>query len=132
MAYSFYKILDKNGVEMPDHWSGRRRTYDEAKKMVDGLNKNGEHSPYTMIEINRNNIAQQTAVEWLVEQIKSDQNQKALSPSEWMQVINQAKQMEKQQIIDAANTLLYCGTGPGDMWAEQYYNETYGKDSTGI
>ena len=28
-----------------------------------------------------------TAVEWLIEQIKSDQNQKALSPSEWMQVL---------------------------------------------
>lgn len=40
----------------------------------------------------------QTAVEWLVEQIKSDQNQKSLSASEWMQVINQAKQMEKEQI----------------------------------
>lgn len=43
----------------------------------------------------------QTAVDWLVEQIKSDQNQKALSANEWMQVIEQAKQMEKQQIIDA-------------------------------
>jgi hypothetical protein len=39
----------------------------------------------------------QTAVEWLVEQIKSDQNQKALSPNEWMQVIEQAKAMEKEQ-----------------------------------
>lgn len=38
----FYKIVDKDGIEMPDHYSGRRRTYDEAKKMVDGLNKNGE------------------------------------------------------------------------------------------
>ena len=42
-------------------------------------------------------MAQQTAVEWLVEQIKSDQNQKALSASEWMEVIEQAKQMEKEQ-----------------------------------
>lgn len=40
---------------------------------------------------------EQTAVEWLVEQIKSDQNQKALSPNEWMQVIEQAKAMEKEQ-----------------------------------
>lgn len=44
----------------------------------------------------------QTAVEWLVEQIKSDQNQKALSASEWMQVIEKAKEMEKEQIIEAA------------------------------
>lgn len=47
----FYKIVDKNGIEMPDHYSGRRRTYKEAKKMVDGLNKNGEYRPYKMIEV---------------------------------------------------------------------------------
>lgn len=46
-----YKILDKDGVEMPDHWSGRRRTYEEAKKMVDSLNKNGEYRPYTMVKV---------------------------------------------------------------------------------
>lgn len=51
MVQKFYKILDKNGYEMPGHWSGRNRTYEEAKKMVDSLNKNGEHKPYTMIEI---------------------------------------------------------------------------------
>lgn len=44
---SYFKILDKDGIEMPDHWSGRRRTYDEAKKMVDSLNKNGEYSSIT-------------------------------------------------------------------------------------
>ena len=45
-----YRIVDKDGIEMPDHYSGRRRTYEEAKKMVDGLNKNGEYRPYKMIE----------------------------------------------------------------------------------
>jgi hypothetical protein len=45
-----YKILDKDGVEIPRHWSGRFRTYDEAKKMVDSLNKNGEYRPYTMVD----------------------------------------------------------------------------------
>jgi hypothetical protein len=45
----------------------------------------------------------QTAVEWLVEQIKSDQYQKALSLSEWMKVFEQAKEMEKQQIFLASN-----------------------------
>lgn len=63
----------------------------------------------------------QTAVEWLVEQIKSDQNQKALSASEWMQVIERAKEMEKEQIIEAAERW------KGTNFAEQYYNETYGK-----
>ncbi len=46
-----YSILDKNGIEMPDHYSGRRRTYEEAKKMVDSLNKNGEYRPYTMVKV---------------------------------------------------------------------------------
>lgn len=42
-------------------------------------------------------MIQQTAIEWLIEQIKSDQNQKAFSASEWMQVIEQAKEMEREQ-----------------------------------
>lgn len=39
----------------------------------------------------------QTAVEWLVEQIKSDKYQKALSLSEWIKVFDQAKEMEKER-----------------------------------
>jgi hypothetical protein len=44
-------------------------------------------------------MKKQTAVEWLVEQIKSDQNQKALLPDEWMEVIEQAKAMEREQML---------------------------------
>jgi hypothetical protein len=40
----------------------------------------------------------------------------------------QAKAMEKQQIMDAANKLLYHSTGPSDTAAEQYYNKTFKKD----
>lgn len=50
----YYKILDKNGIEMPDHHSGRPRTYLEAKRMVDLLNSpnnKGEYYPYKMEEI---------------------------------------------------------------------------------
>jgi hypothetical protein len=61
----------------------------------------------------------QTAVEWLFEQIKSDQYQKALSLSEWMKVIEQAKAIEKEQIIEA-----YCN-GDDNISAQQYYNETF-------
>jgi len=46
-------------------------------------------------------MKKQTAVEWLVNQIKSDQNQKALSPDEWMEVIEQDIEMEKEQITNA-------------------------------
>ena len=79
----------------------------------------------------------QTAVEWLVEQIKSDQNQKSLSASEWMQVINQAKQMEKEQMQKliiwmykvSADQPMRFETDIDDI-VEQYYNETYGKTRT--
>jgi hypothetical protein len=75
-------------------------------------------------------MKEQTAVEWLVEQIKSDQYEKALSLSEWMKVFEKAKAMEKEQICDA----YYYGIDV-DSWnvdnpyqaAEQYYNETFNK-----
>ena len=76
-------------------------------------------------------MKQQTAVDWLEEQIKSDQNQKALSASEWMEVIEQAKQMEKEQhnetwekgrLEDKGDD--YLGK---QLSFEQYYNETYNK-----
>ena len=70
-------------------------------------------------------MSKQTAVEWLVDQIKSDQNQKALSAGEWMEVIEQAKAMEKEQIIDAYNTSFRLRDKPYST-AEKYYNETYG------
>jgi len=61
---------------------------------------------------------QLTAVEWLVEQLPLIQ-QEGLR-----YVIEQAKQMEKEQIIDA----YYQGDADSDnihVDAEQYYNETF-------
>ena len=72
-------------------------------------------------------MKQQTAINWLVDQIKSDQNQKALSASEWMEVIEQAKQMEKEQIIDA---FLEGKVNHSKDWAIEYYNETYGSQGS--
>jgi len=66
-----------------------------------------------------------TAVQWLVEQIKNDHNQKALSANQWMDVIEQAKQMEKEQIIDAFTNGEHQQGFEAE--AEQYYNETYGQ-----
>jgi hypothetical protein len=60
----------------------------------------------------------QTAVEWLEEQFNSG------SFFNWKTVFEQAKQMEKEQIKDAYDE--------GDIQlvnAEQYYNETYGKET---
>ena len=66
----------------------------------------------------------QTAVEWFQEQII--QNVNGTCELSEIQIFEQAKAMHKEEIIDAANKLLYRGTGPGDTAAEQYYNETFG------
>ena len=76
-------------------------------------------------------MKQQTAVEWLVDQIKSDQNQKALSASEWMEVIEQAKQMEKEQHNETWEKSRLEDKGDDYLGKQlsfkQYYNETYNK-----
>ena len=69
-------------------------------------------------------MAQQTAVEWLIEQIKSDQNQKALSPSEWMQVIEQTKAMERKQRIEDYNAGYDDAQCNHINDAENYINES--------
>jgi hypothetical protein len=60
-------------------------------------------------------MAQQTAVEWLVEQLQAPCRG---IPSH---IIDQAKQMEKEQIIDAFE----IGWKDEDRIGEEYYNETY-------
>ena len=65
-------------------------------------------------------MAQQTAVEWLIEQF----NLQAYIPH-----IQQAKQMEKEQIVRAYNSYYTLGEFvDGDyLKGEQYYEQTYGK-----
>ena len=74
----------------------------------------------------------QTAVEWLVEKIHSDEYQQAFGQTYISPVIiDEAKQMEKQQ-IEKANK---CGLKDGYLYAngkewkfdtpDQYYNETF-------
>ena len=67
------------------------------------------------------NSKKQTAVEWLVEQFDLE-----MQDDFHLTKIKQAKEMEKQQIIEA------CDYGKKynetfDYSAEQYYTETYGK-----
>jgi hypothetical protein len=61
-----------------------------------------------------------TAVEWLSEQLKIDKNPITYS------ILEQAKEMEKQQIIDAynENENYMCDGTEG----EQYYNEKFNKN----
>lgn len=72
----------------------------------------------------------QTAVEWLIQQIEKDSDiifyERNLHPYE--EYIEQAKQMEKEQIMDAylKNHLQGCWMkNTPEEYAEQYYNETF-------
>jgi hypothetical protein len=59
-----------------------------------------------------------TAVDWLVENIHY------LHSTKWNDIIEQAKAMEKEQIIKShldGQSLVSCK----DEYAEQYYKETY-------
>lgn len=71
-----------------------------------------------------------TAVEWLVHQICGKHTEA------WHEEIQQAQEMEKQQIIDANIAGLIYPYVPGKPFgleiaerskAEQYYNKTYNK-----
>ena len=59
---------------------------------------------------------QQTAVEWLVVQLKDMEYDLRLIPN----TIEKAKEMEKEQIIKA-----YENMNSMAMYGEQYYNETF-------
>ena len=65
----------------------------------------------------------QTAVEWL-ETILEGQKDKPFDFDEWSIAFEHAKEMEKEQIIDAhldGQSLVSCK----DEYAEQYYNEIF-------
>jgi hypothetical protein len=70
-----------------------------------------------------------TAVEWLIEQIKSDifcdhiQGVQYWDKDTLIEFLEQAKAMEREQIIEAID---YFNARPHtDITAEEYYNENY-------
>ena len=68
----------------------------------------------------------QTAVEWVFEYLWKNHH---LSFSD--NILNQAKQMEKEQIMDAYGQGIADEAGEildATKDAQQYYNETYGKE----
>jgi 2-iminoacetate synthase ThiH len=67
----------------------------------------------------------QTAVDWLIEKITNRQNGvfDGLPYLSVDEIYNQAKEMEKQQIIDAYNEG-GCNWD-SELEAEQYYNDTF-------
>lgn len=65
-------------------------------------------------------MGKQTAVDWLVENIYY------LHSTKWNDIIEQAKAMEKEQILQALNdgkAMIISPTSNKSL--EQYYNETY-------
>jgi tyrosine-protein phosphatase YwqE len=58
----------------------------------------------------------QTAVQWLEEQFKKVNH---LTETEWIELFNQGKEIEKQQIIDAYDSKVI------ETLANEYYNENY-------
>lgn len=70
-------------------------------------------------------MKQQTAVEWLEKEINK-RGPKENNPPQWLkELYEQAKQMEKEQIIDAFDYGAYVGTYAVDKYAKEYYNQTY-------
>ena len=73
-------------------------------------------------------MAQQTAVEWLVNKLNTEFIRE-LPIYRWSEVFNlveKAKEMEKQQIMKAYKDYHDLGHIYG-LETEQYYNETYNK-----
>ena len=73
------------------------------------------------------NNKQQTAVEWLNEQLQNNVHHTIRIP---LDIIQQAKEMEKQRIETAYNKGTVHGIDYPEstlpITGEQYYNETYG------
>ena len=68
-------------------------------------------------------MSKQTAVEFLIKAFQGAYGESVINVISVQ--VEQAKQMEKEQIIDAYKADLHpCS----DEDAEQYYNETYNKD----
>ena len=77
-------------------------------------------------------MAQQTAVEWITERLILNELLFFITEEEqslFNKLVEQAKEMEKQQIINAHLTgLIHPLEIEATKQAEQYYNETYKKD----
>lgn len=69
--------------------------------------------------VKTNNMAQQTAVDWLQEQMLWNEFHNPY--------LEQAKQMFEQQIIDAASDHCYPSCEIAKIDAEEYYNKTFKK-----
>ena len=68
-------------------------------------------------------MTKQTAVDFLIKEIKNDQFVKSKNAKEWNELFDKAKEMEKEQHF---NTWWHGISEYKPILFEQYYNETYG------
>ena len=66
----------------------------------------------------------QTAVEWLIKCLKGQKND-PFNYEEWSIAFEYAKEMEKEQIIEAASDHCYPTCDLAKIDAEEYYNKTF-------
>jgi hypothetical protein len=75
-----------------------------------------------------NNNKQQTAVHWLAQEIINQLGIRIENTETGFKLLSQAKELEKQQIMDAHLTgLIHPLEIEATKQAEQYYNETFNK-----
>ena len=111
-------------------WGGDKDQYDLMEKLLKRI-----HYLEDTVEELKQNKMKQTAVEWLVEQlINVDRpnhinnrmlaiSKNSIQEKEFNELFKQAKEMEKEQIIDAYYYDPNCDEIKDD--GEQYYNETF-------
>jgi hypothetical protein len=72
-------------------------------------------------------MTKQTAVEWLIDRIVQDQLHRDISHKVWLELFEQAKEMEKEQICTSyVYGAAYGIDTTNDFKPEIYYKETYG------
>jgi hypothetical protein len=80
-------------------------------------------------------MVQQTAVEWLLEQLEGTDSKiaRVIGLKKYNEIVRQAKAMEKEQILKSRITAPFLFDVDDKHYineAEQYYNETYGSNET--
>ena len=71
-------------------------------------------------------VMKQTAVEWLVDWMGKNQY---FIGNDLLKAVEQAKEMEKEQITDAYWVSYKEGQYSGDKTADEYYNQTFKSES---
>ena len=88
-----------------------------------------------IIDKQTNKVEKQTAVEWLINQLKQydfadikDQENYIIKIQSWVltEKVEQAREMEEQQMLEFWNGGIDCTEG--GVCFDQYYNETYKKE----